>query len=103
MVYLTALKQNEVMILSQGLTPSLTENIYRVLSCFRDKLDVKSFNLGIVFPPLGDGAGWEEFPLIARMVDRGNTDDDSSDIGAMEFYGANVVNSDPYETAGALR
>ncbi len=102
MVYLTALKQNEVMILSPGLTPSLTENIYRVLSCFRDKLNVKSFNLGIAFPPLGDGAGWEEFPVIARMVDRGNTNDTSSDIGAMEFYGANVVNSDPYETARVL-
>ncbi|MCX6007188.1 MAG: hypothetical protein NTZ34_08015 [Chloroflexi bacterium] len=103
MVYLSALKQNEVMILSPGLTPSLTDNIYRVLSCFRDKLDVKSSNLGIAFPPLGDSAGWEGFPVISRMVDRGNTNDISSDIGAMEFYGANVVNSDPYETAGVLR
>jgi hypothetical protein len=64
---------------------------------------VKSFNLGIAFPPLGDGAGWEEFPVIARMVDRGNTNNISSDISAMEFYGANVVNSDPWELAGALR
>ena len=103
MVYLTALKQNEVMILSPGMAPSLTENIYRVLSCFRDKLGVKSFNVGIVFPPLGDGAGWEGFPVIARIVDRGNTNNISSDISAMEFYGANVVNSDPFETMGALR
>jgi len=103
MVYLTALKQNEVMILSQGLTPSLAENIYRVLSCFRDKLDVKSFNLGIAFPPFGDRIGWEGFPVISRMVDRGNTDNISSDISAMEFYGANVVNSDPWETAKMLR
>jgi hypothetical protein len=102
MVYLTAFKQNEVMILAPELTPSLTENIYNVLSCFRDKLDVKSFNVGIVFPPLGDSAGWEGFPVIARMVDRGDTANISSDISAMEFYGANVVNSDPYETARAL-
>jgi hypothetical protein len=36
------------------------------------------------------------------MVDRGDTENMSSDISAMEFYGANVVNSDPYETARAL-
>ena len=41
--------------------------------------------------------------MIARMVDRGNTNNISSDISAMEFYGANVVNSDPWELAGALR
>ena len=103
MVYLTAFKQNEVMILAPELTPSLTENIYSVLSCFQDKLNVKSFNVGIVFPPLGDRAGWEGFPVIARMVDRGDIENMSSDISAMEFYGANVVNSDPWETAEALR
>jgi hypothetical protein len=103
MVYLTAFKQNEVMILAPELTPSLTENIYNVLSCFRDKLNVRSFNVGIVFPPLGDRAGWEGFPVVARMVDRGDIENMSSDISAMEFYGANVVNSDPWETARALR
>ena len=102
MVYLTALKQNEVMILAPGLTLSMAEKIYKVLACFRDRLNVKSFNLGIAFPPLGDGAGWEGFPVISRMVDRGDTTDLSSDIGAMEFYGANVVSSDPWETAEAL-
>jgi len=73
-----------------------------VLACFRELLNVKSFNLGIVFPPLGDRTGWEEFPVIARMVDRGDTASTSSDISAMEFYGANAVQSDPWETAGAL-
>jgi hypothetical protein len=59
--------------------------------------------VGIVFPPLGDRAGWEGFPVIARMVDRGDTASISSDISAMELYGANVVNSDPWETAAAIR
>jgi hypothetical protein len=101
-VYLTALKQREVMVLGHSPDDSFTTSIYDVLSCFRDRLQVKSFNLGIIFPPLGDVSGWEGFPLIARMVDRGDTGDLSSDIGAMEFYGANVVNSDPFETARAL-
>ncbi|MGA2157772.1 MAG: hypothetical protein ABSG90_01005 [Dehalococcoidia bacterium] len=102
-VYLSALKQKEVMVLGTALDDSFTGSIYNVLSCFRDRLQVKAFNLGIVFPPLGDVSGWEGFPLIARMVDRGDTGDLSSDIGAMEFYGANVVNSDPFEVARALR
>jgi hypothetical protein len=63
---------------------------------------VTSFNLGITFPPIGDRTGWEEFPLIARIVDRGNGENLSSDIGAMEFYGSNVINSDPFETAEAM-
>jgi hypothetical protein len=103
LAYLTALKKNEVMILSPALTGSFSAEVFRILSCFRGSLNVKSFNLGIVFPPLGDQAGWEEFPVIARMLDRGNTEDSSSDIGAMEFYGANVISSDPWATADSAR
>ena len=102
LVYLTALKQNEVMVLAPSLTRSMTNGIYRVLAAFRDRLEVKSFNLGVVFRRLGGSTGWEEFPVIARMLDRGDTADISSDIGAMEFYGANVVQSNPWETARAL-
>jgi len=102
MSYLTALKQNEVMILAPQLTMSLIKNIYRVLACYRDRLKVKSFNLSIAFPPLGDCEGWEDFPVIARMVDRGDPADTSSDIGAMELYGGNVITSDPYETVRAI-
>ena len=103
MVYLTALKQNEIMMLGPDLTASFVKSLARMVVDFRDKLRVKSFNLGIVFPPLGDGAGWERFPVIARLLDRGDTSSISSDISAMELYGANVVTSDPWETAQALR
>ena len=103
MVYLTAIKQNEVMVLSPALTKPFTNAIYGVLESFRDKLNVKSFNVGIVFPALGDSAGWEGFPLVARMVDRGDTGNASSDLSAMEFYAANVVNSDPWQTAEAIK
>jgi len=102
MVYLAALKLNEVMVLTPGLTESLKHSVYRVLAGFRDRLNVTSFNVGIVFPQLGDATGWDGFPVVARMVDRGNSGDVSSDIGAMEFYGANVVSSDPFHTASAL-
>lgn len=103
MAYLAALKQNEVMLISHELDSSLKESVYDVLSGFRDRLDVKSFNLGLAFPPLEKVAGWEGFPLVARIVDRGDTSNLSSDIGAMEFYGANVVSSDPFHTAEVLK
>lgn len=101
-VYLAALKLNEVMMLAPGFSESLKDSVYRVLACFRDRLNVTSFNVGIVFPPLGGATGWDGFPVVTRMVDRGNTGDLSSDMGAMEFYGANVVSSDPFKTASAI-
>jgi hypothetical protein len=66
-------------------------------------LKVTSFNLGIAFPPLDSEEGWQEFPIIARMLDRGDDGDISSDISAMELWGANVISSDPFKTAAALR
>jgi len=102
-IYLSPLKLNEVMILAPRLSDALEHSLYRVLACFRDRLGVKSFNLGITFPPLDDEPGWEGFPLVTRMLDRGNAGDLSSDIGAMEFWGASVISSDPFETAMALR
>ncbi|MDD5312867.1 MAG: hypothetical protein PHO26_07540 [Dehalococcoidia bacterium] len=102
MAYLTPLKLNEIMALAPALTDSLKEDVYHVLACFRSLMQVTAFNVGIAFPPLGQTTGWEGFPVIARMVDRGNSYDISSDIGAMEFFGANVVNSDPFRTADVL-
>ena len=101
--YLTPLKPNEVMILAGSLSDSMKAAVYKVLACFRDRLNVTSFNLGIVSPPLDYVPGWEGFPFVARMLDRGNVGNMSSDISAMEFWGANVISSDPFETAAALR
>ena len=102
LAYLAAIKLNEIMVVSPALTDSLKQGIYHALSCFRDGLGVRAFNLGIAFPPLNNNAGWEDFPVMARMVDRGDPGDLSSDIGAMEFYGANIVTSDPFRTADML-
>ena len=103
MACLTPLKLSEVMILSDSLSGVMKEAVYRALACLRDQLKVTSFNLGIAFPPIGSEQGWEGFPVIARMLDRGDAGELSSDISAMEFWGANVVSSDPFETMVALR
>ena len=103
MACLSPLKLNEVMILADSLSVDTKEAVYHVLACFRERLNVTSFNLGIVFPPLDNVPGWEGFPFIARMLDRGDAGEISSDISAMEFWGANVISSDPFKTAAALR
>lgn len=100
---LTPLKRNEVMILTDSLSGDTKQAVYNVLACFRDNLNVTSFNLGISFPPIGADRGWEGFPVIARMLDRGDAGNMSSDISAMEFWGANVISSDPFEITEALR
>ena len=103
MACLSPLKLNEVMIVSESLSDLTKEAVYRVLACFRDQLNVTSFNLGIAFPPMGSRQGWEGFPVIVRILDRGDSGEISSDISAMEFWGANVISSDPFKTAAALR
>jgi len=102
MACLTPLKDNEVMITSDSLSGYTKDAVYLVLACFRDQMKVTSFNLGIAFPPLDNEEGWEGFPIIARMLDRGDAGNMSSDISAMELWGANVISSDPFKTAADL-
>ena len=74
-----------------------------MLACFRDKLGVSSFNLGLATPPLADTEeSWEGFPVIIRLVDRGDTGSRVSDIGGMEIYASSVVSSDPFELGRQL-
>ncbi len=101
---LTPFKANEVTLLAEELTPSLKERVYEVLACFRDRLGVTSFNLSLVTPPLAPTEeSWQGFPVIVRLVDRGDLSDHTSDVGGMEIYAASVVSSDPFQLARQLR
>ena len=100
---LTPVKENEVILMAPELNGSLKRRLYEVLSCYRDKLGVSSFNLVIYAPPLAPTEeNWEGFPIIVRIVDRGNPNSRTCDIGAMELYAANVVSSDPLKVARSL-
>jgi hypothetical protein len=101
--YLSPLKEKEIIVLSSGLNDAFSRRVYEALACYRDKLYVTSFNMGIATPPLGqDMKGWEHFPVIARIVDRGYPWDGSSDFGTMELYAASIVSGDPFHFAGVL-
>ncbi|MHB8377016.1 MAG: hypothetical protein ACYDEB_08685 [Dehalococcoidia bacterium] len=97
-------KENEVLLLAPVVSTSLKDRIYDVLACFRDRLGVSSFNLVIYTPPWGETPeSWEGFPVVVRIVDRGDPSSRTADIGAMELYAASVVSSDPFALARALR
>lgn len=104
LAYLTPVKEREVFILSTSYSDSFKDAVYDVLRCFRDSLNVTSFNLMITMPPLAKAEeSWEGFPVIARVVDRGHLRNTSSDIGSMELYASSVIGSNPFEVARSLK
>jgi hypothetical protein len=104
LAHLTPFKDNEIVLMAGELGHSFKERLYEVLACFRDRLGVGSFNLSLVTPPLAETEeSWEDFPVMARLVDRGSPDSLASDVGGMEIYASSVVASDPFELARRLR
>lgn len=103
LAHLSPFKDNEVVLMADSLTDAFKERLYDVLVCYRDKLGVVSFNLALATPPLGGAReGWEGFPVIAWMVDRGDIGSRATDVGGMEIYGSSVNSSDPFELARHL-
>jgi len=97
-------KENEVLLFAPFVSTSLKDRVYEVLECFRDRLGITTFNLVIYTPPWAETPeSWEGFPVIVRIVDRGDPSSRTADIGAMELYAASVVSSDPFVLARQLR
>jgi hypothetical protein len=102
--YLTPLKYDEVIIISDTLKSGFKTGIFDVLALFRDELKTTSFNFGIITPPLGETReSWEGFPCIGHIVDRGGYDDRTSDFGSFELFGATMVLRDPFLLASKIR
>jgi len=102
---LTPIKEREVLILGRpgADETSLAAAIARVVAAYRST-GVVSHNMAVYLPPLSpDGEDWRRFPPIARLVDRGDPANKTSDIGAMELYAASVIATDPFRLADALR
>ena len=101
---LTPLKEKETHILAPHLDDHCKSALYHVLSTFVEKLGVQSFNLVLYQPALADTPeDWEGFPFVFRILDRGNLGNNTSDVGAMEFFAQSVVATDPFCLADALK
>jgi len=102
--YLTPVKDKEVLIMARGSDLSLKERVYEVLACLRDRMNVIAFNLVFIPPPVAETEeSWEGFPVLVRVVDRGNPKMTSCDIGSMELFASSVISSDPVEVARLLK
>jgi len=100
---LTPIKEKEVLLLAPVLDDRIKRASYRVLRCLVDKLGVRSFNLALCLRPIDSTPeDWTGFPAIVRIVDRGDLDNRTSDIGAMELYASSVISGDPFRLVSAL-
>jgi hypothetical protein len=108
---LAPVKEQELLIVGRpGMDerdPAFASVVARTVVAYRDALGVRAFNLALHRPPidpeLAAADGWELIPPIVHLVDRGDPDSRSSDIGAMELYAASVVGGDPFALAARLR
>jgi hypothetical protein len=102
---LVPIKEREVLVLGRpgADESSVAAAIAKAVSVYRSA-GVVSYNMALYVPPLSpDGEDWRRFPPIARLVDRGDPANKTSDIGAMELYAASVIAADPFRLAEALR
>ena len=104
LVYLAPVKEKEVFLISGALDRSLEKCLYQVLDCFVRFLGVESFNVVIYMPPLGAvQEDWSGFPVLVRILDRGDLLNRTADMGAMELYASSIISSDPFRVAEVLR
>ncbi|HUS13428.1 MAG TPA: hypothetical protein VM536_00220 [Chloroflexia bacterium] len=103
LAHLTPVKEKETILIAGSLGPDLYAALFATLRCLIDQLGVQAFNVAFYLPPLGPVAeDWTEFPVIVRLVDRGDPASPTSDIGAMELFAQPVVSFDPWRLARAL-
>ena len=110
LVSLSPVKEREVLVIGRpGMDerdPAFAGSVARTAVAYRDVLGLRAFNLALHRPPLGPLSAegeWQRIPPIVHLVDRGDPDSRSSDIGAMELYAASVVGGDPIALADDLR
>ena len=110
MAYLTPIKEKETLLLAEDLD-KIIEVLPKVLRCFYDRLAVRSFNLALVAAPHAvfqdveeeEKRRWDGFPLMVRIVDRGDLKSRTADMGAMELYASSVISRDPYRVIEELK
>jgi hypothetical protein len=112
MASLTPVKEGEIIIMGDAedyahpgaFSRPFKRALFKALDTFINHMDVTAFNVAIYCPPLGETSeAWRGFPIIARLVDRGNPNEPVSDVGAMELYAASVIRTDPFRVAEVLR
>ena len=102
---LTPIKDKELILLGESLEDeALHRAVAEVLKTYVQDLGVSTFNVAFYVPPLGPvDEDWSGFPVVVRLVDRGDPASRTSDMGAMELYAASVVAADPFRVVEELK
>lgn len=93
---LTPFRDKETVIYAKSFNKKFKEVVAKVLKSFY-KIGVRSFNLFIYLPKLG-----ENERVIAKFLDRGDLSHKNSDVGAMEIFATPVISDDPFKVAEKL-
>jgi hypothetical protein len=100
---LTPVKEKECILIADTADEALGAAVFDTLRVYRDSLGVRSFNVGMLLPPVDETEeSWDGFPVVVRIVDRGNLETRTSDIGGMEMFAEAVVAADPFAVHQAL-
>lgn len=105
---LTPIKDKEVWVVMRGETDldnlsMLGLAVGKVLASLKED-GTTSFNVAVYLPPLVPAVeSWSNFPILARIVDRGDALGRTADFGGMELYAASVVSSDPFSLANKIK
>ncbi len=102
---LTPIKEREMWLVSDLWSPELALGLYQTLAYYKS-LGVAAFNVAAYLPPIADppsGEDWSEFPVIIRLVDRGDPQARSSDLGALDLFAASTIINDPFEVAAGFQ
>jgi hypothetical protein len=101
---LTPTRNREVLLTAPALGEALAAALTTVLRNLIDQQGVRAFNAAVYLPPFGMPASdWRGFPVIARVVDRGDPLAVSSDLGAVELFASSVISADPFAVAALFR
>ncbi len=100
-VNILPLKEKEITIFSPTFNPTLWNYFGQLMTSYRDKLGVQSFNVGITLPPLNNQGKWQ-LPVLIEITDRGRLESNHSDVGGMEKFAQEVIAADPFMVREAL-
>jgi len=103
--HLTPLRNREIVALAPPGAPldALADTLCDLLRALIDQHGLRAFNLAVTLPPLAPAQGWEGWPAVARLADRGAPVTRRGDLGAIELFGTGCITADPFEVAIQLQ
>ncbi len=109
LTYLPALRAKDIWVIGRVFDEQLADALCDVLRALIDQAGMGAFNVAVLMPPLftnpavNEDEDWADFPVIARIVDRGSPAMLSSDIGALDIFAHQVNPVDPFGLVEILR